>query len=60
MTRIWWVEDFLSGAVLDNQHYITHKEAVDKRNELGFGIVKYADLQDRAGCPMAAKCSGCG
>lgn len=40
MIRIWWVEDFLSGQVLENKYYSEKQEAVDRRNELGYGMVK--------------------
>ncbi len=66
MTRMYWVEDFMSGAVIDNQHYTEKQPAVDRRNELGYGIVKWFDFQDGGkfsvdgGCPVAAKCHGCG
>lgn len=46
MTRIWWVEDYLSKKVIDNKHYTTHREAMIRRNELGYGLVKYFDFQD--------------
>lgn len=66
MTRMYWVEDFLSGAVLDNRHYQTREAAAARRNELGYGVVKWFDFQDggsftvEGGCPMGAKCNGCG
>ena len=60
MTRIWWVEDFLSGQVLENRHYFSQDEAVAARDRLGYGIVKHHDLQDGGVCPNAARCKGCG
>ena len=44
MDRIWWVEDFLSGKVLENKYYSTREEAVTRRNELGYGLVKFAGV----------------
>ena len=38
--EIWWVEDFLSGKVLENKHYSKKAEAVEARNRLGYGLVK--------------------
>lgn len=38
--KIFWVEDFLSGKVLENTYYSTHAEAAARRNELGYGIIK--------------------
>lgn len=60
MTEIWWVEDFLSGEVLENRYYSEKQEAVDRRNELGYGIVKSFELQDGGMCPNASRCKGCG
>lgn len=66
MIRMYWVEDFMSGAVIDNRHYTEKQLAVDRRNEIGYGIVKRFDFQDGdevavdVGCPVAAKCNGCG
>lgn len=58
LVKIWWVEDFLSGAVLENQHYATHDEALAARERLGFGIVKSADVKGGV-CPNASRCRGC-
>ena len=46
MTEIFWVEDFMSGNVLENKYYSTRAEAAARRNELGYGIVKSLKLQD--------------
>lgn len=61
MTKIWWVEDYLSGAVIDNRHYATKEEAVERRGELGYGVVKSFEMQDGGVvCPGHAKgCTGC-
>ena len=40
VSKIWWVEDYLSGEVIDNKHYSDKAEAVTERNRLGYGIVK--------------------
>lgn len=40
MFKIWFVEDYLSGEVIDSRFYSEHQEAVDRRNELGYGVVK--------------------
>lgn len=40
MIEIWWVEDYLSGKVLENKHYSDKAEAVKARNRLGYGLVK--------------------
>lgn len=40
MTRIFWVEDFMSGEVMENKYYSTREEATTRRNELGYGLVK--------------------
>ena len=44
MIEIWFVQDFLSGEVIDNKYYSIRGEAVARRNELGYGIVKEVDL----------------
>jgi len=46
MTEIFWVEDFLSGNVLENKYYSTRAEATIRRNEIGYGLVKSFELQD--------------
>ena len=46
MTEIFWIEDFLSGEVIENKYYSTRKEAATRRNEMGYGLVKAFDLQD--------------
>ena len=38
--KVFWVEDFLSGEVIDNKYYSIREEAAARRNELGYGIVK--------------------
>lgn len=59
MSKIWWVEDFLSGQVLENKHYATHEEALAARERLGFGLVKSHEIQDGGACPNASRCRGC-
>lgn len=60
MTKIWWVEDYLSGNVLENRHYTTQEEAVAARERLGYGMVKSFDLEPgQFMCPNAGKCRGC-
>lgn len=51
MIEMFWVEDFLSGKVLENKYYSTREEAAARRNELGYGIVKWVELagHDRVG-----------
>ena len=46
MTEIFWVEDFMSGNVMENKYYSTRAEAVTRRNEMGYGLVKSLKLQD--------------
>ena len=46
MVEVWWVEDFLSGKVLENKYYSSKEEAVTRRNELGYGLVRYLDLPE--------------
>lgn len=54
MTEIFWVEDFMSGEVMDHRYYQTREEAVARSNEMGYGLVKSFELQDggtfRPGC----------
>jgi hypothetical protein len=45
LIEIWWVEDFLSGKVLENRHYSTKEEAVEARNRLGYGLVKSRKIE---------------
>ena len=52
MTEIWWVEDFLSGNVLENKHYSEKAEAVKARNRLGYGLVKCHRLQNGGVIPQ--------
>ncbi len=40
MTEIFWVEDLMNGNTLDNRYYSTKAEAVTRRNEIGYGVVK--------------------
>ena len=44
MTEIFWVEDYLSGNVLENKYYSTRAEAATRRNELGYGLVKSLEI----------------
>jgi hypothetical protein len=46
MIELFWVEDFLSGEVLEHHYYSTREEATTRRNELGYGIVKSFKFQD--------------
>ena len=46
MTEIFWVEDFLSGNVLENKYYSTRAEAVTRRDERGCGFVRSLELQN--------------
>jgi hypothetical protein len=46
MIEIWYVEDYMSGQVMENKYYSTHAEATTRRNELGYGLVKSLELQD--------------
>lgn len=46
MIEIWFVEDYLSGKVLENKHYSNKAEAVKARNRLGYGLVKRYQLAD--------------
>ncbi len=46
MTEIFWIEDYLSGIVLENKYYSTHAEAATRRNELGYGLVRSLELQN--------------
>ena len=67
MTELFWVEDFMSGEVLDHQYYRTRKEAAARRNKLGFGVVKSFEFQDGGAfkpgcgeCPLGSKNGPCG
>jgi hypothetical protein len=40
MTNIWWIEDFLSGKVIDNRYYSTREEAEARREVIGYGLIK--------------------
>lgn len=46
MIEIWFVEDYLSGKVLENKHYSNKAEAVKARDRLGYGLVKSHQLAD--------------
>lgn len=37
---LWYVQDWLTKECLDGRYYTTKQEAVDRRNELGYGIVR--------------------
>ena len=40
MSTIWYVEDYLNNECIDERYYSVRQEALDRRNELGYGIVK--------------------
>jgi hypothetical protein len=46
MTELWFVEDFMSGNVLENKYYSTKAEAVAARERLCYGIIKSYRFQD--------------
>ncbi len=46
MTEIFWVEDYMSGEVMEHRYYSTREEAATQRNELGYGLVRSFELQD--------------
>ncbi len=46
LIEIWFVQDYLSGKVLENKHYSEKVEAVNARNRLGYGLVKCHRLQN--------------
>ncbi len=67
MTEIFWVEDLMSGEVMENKYYSTRAEAAARRNEMGYGFVKSFKLQDGGVVPnrkgsdlVAAKNGPCG
>ena len=67
MTEIFWIEDFMSGKVMEHQYYQTRAKAAARRNELGYGIVKSFEFQDggtfkpKCGkCPLGSKGGPCG
>jgi hypothetical protein len=37
---IWYVQDWLTKDCLDGRYYTDKQDAVDRRNELGYGIVR--------------------
>lgn len=47
--EIFWVEDFLSGEVIDNKYYSTREEASICRNAMGYGLVKEWKSQKATG-----------
>lgn len=51
MTEIWYVEDFLSGQVLENKYFSTQREAAEFRNRLGYGIVLSHQFADGGPIP---------
>ncbi len=51
MIEIWFVEDYLSGKVLEDKHYSEKAEAVDARNRLGYGLVKSYQLENGDAVP---------
>ena len=52
MIEIWFVQDYLSGNVLENKHYSEKAEAVEARNRLGYGLVKSHRLQNGGVIPQ--------
>jgi hypothetical protein len=40
---IYWIEDYLSGEVIEQKFYSEKSEAVDRRNALGYGFVFFND-----------------
>ncbi len=46
--EIFWVQDFLSGEVIDHKYYSTREEAAARRNEMGYGIVKWREIAESA------------
>jgi hypothetical protein len=40
---IYWIEDYLSGEVIEQKFYSEKSEAVDRRNALGYGFVRELD-----------------
>ena len=53
MIEIWFVEDYLSGKVLENKHYSIKLEAVDARDRLGYGLVKSYRIQNGGVIPKS-------
>ncbi len=49
MNEIYWVEDGMSKGVLDNRYYSTKEEAVARRNEIGYGLVKSRHIAAKNG-----------
>ncbi len=67
MTEIFWVEDYMSGEVMEHRYYPTREEAATRRNELGYGLVKSFELQDGGtfkpgcgNCPLGTLNGPCG
>ncbi len=48
--RIWYVKDPMGenkiSDVIDNKYYSTKQEAVDARNQYGYGYVSYHEFND--------------
>jgi len=44
--RVWFVEDALSGTVLESKYFSTRKEAVDFRGRLGYGRIRSYEFSD--------------
>ena len=55
MIEIWYIEDFLSGQVIDNLYFSTKRAAVNFRNRLGYGIVLGYQFQDGGVIPKHDK-----
>lgn len=67
MTEIFWVEDLMSGEVMEHRYYQTREAAATRRNEMGYGFVKSMVLQEGGAfkpgcgnCPLGAKNGPCG
>ncbi len=57
MTELWFIEDPMSGEVMEHRYYQTHAEATTRHNEMGYGIVKSFEFQD--GGTFKPKCGKC-
>ena len=67
MTEIFWIEDYMSGEIMEHRYYQTREEAATRRNELGYGLVKSFELQDGGTfkpnygkCPLGSIGGPCG
>ena len=67
MTELFWIEDLMSGEVMEHRYYKTRAEATARRNEMGYGAVKSFEFQDGGtfeprcgGCPLGSKGGPCG